>query len=246
MILDEPGTYTHGVKALLLNRVLLVLAFIGLFVAGALSMEKALNISLPCGNKTGCDLVAADKSSMLFGVIPVAYIGLAGYILFAGLAIARAMKSPYDARFVKIGFIAAAIGTAFSLYLQFISFFHIHAVCPYCLTSAITMILTLIGYGLLNSAIKTDNPPAQDLAKLDLWLLGGLPFAVVVGLALLSGGDTTKGLDVGKIELNEKNLIPDNPNSFGSRYCCPPKQHSADCPFSAHYYRRHSAPNYAR
>jgi len=214
--LSQSGTYTHGVKAILLNRILLVLSFIGLFVAGALSMEKALHIVLPCGNKTGCDLVASDPSSSLFGVLPVAYIGLGGYLLFAGLAIARSMKTPYDTRLVTGGYVAAAIGTAFSLYLQYISFFHIHAVCPYCLTSAITMVLTLISYALLSAEIKKNPLPTSDLAKVDLWMITGLPIVMIVALAVMSGSEKSKGLDVSKIELNEATLVPDQANLYGA------------------------------
>jgi len=235
---SQTATYTRGVKAILLNRILLVLSFIGLFVAGALSIEKLMNVSLPCGNTSGCDKVAAHPSSMLFGVIPVAYIGLAGYILFAALAIIRSMKTPWDVRLVNLGFGAAAFGAAFSLYLQYISFFTIHAVCPYCLTSAITMIATFVVYFLLTQAVKADPPPAGDLSKPDTFLIGGLPFLVIVALALLGGTKADSHLDKGKIELNMANLVPANPNSFGpadapitviefADMCCPTCQRTA-------------------
>jgi len=223
MNLTQSGTYTRGVKATLLNRILLVLAFVGLFVASALSMEKALNISLPCGNTSGCDMVASHPSSMLFGVIPVAYIGFLGYILMAGLAVARAMRTPYNPMLVTVGYGAAAVGAAFSLYLQYVSLFHIHAICPYCMTSAITMILTLVVYALLFTEIKKGpqgdaEPEAQaDMPKTDLYMVCGLPLAMVVALGLLSGTEKPKGpyLDNRKIELNVASLVPDHPNSFG-------------------------------
>jgi len=215
MNLSQPGTYTRGVKAILLNRLLLVLAFIGLFVASALSMEKLLNISLPCGNATGCDMVASDPSSSLLG-IPVAYIGFFGYVLMATLAIIRTLKTPYDLRLVSVGYIAAGVGAAFSIYLQYISFFRIHAVCPYCLTSAITMILTLGTYAMLWKDVKKNPVPEQEMGKLDLWMVAGLPFVIVVSLGLVSSNGGAKvGLDVGKIEMNEKSLVPENANSLG-------------------------------
>jgi uncharacterized membrane protein len=214
--LTEPGTYTRGVKANLLNRILLVLAFVGLFVATALSLEKLMNFSLPCGVKSGCDMVAADPSSSLFGLIPVAYIGFLGYLLMAGLAVTRAMKTPYDLRLVTIGYVASAIGALFSIYLQYVSLFQIKAVCPYCMTSAITMILTFVVYALLAADVKKNPLTEQDMGKIDLWMVAGIPFVLVVALGLLVSNTKTKtGLDVGRIELNEKSLVPENPNSFG-------------------------------
>ena len=214
--LDQSGTYTRGVKAILLNRILLVLSFIGLFVAGALSLEKALNISLPCGNATGCDAVAAHPSSMLFHVIPVAYIGLLGYIFLAGLAISRTMKMPYDSKLVTIGYAAAALGAAFSVYLQFVSFTVIHAVCPYCLTSAVDMILTLIVYSMLYSAHKSDPAPATEMGKFDLWTIAGAPFAIIIILSILTA-TKPKGATVtsNAIEANLGALVPENPDVFG-------------------------------
>jgi len=215
MNLTQPGTYTRGVKAILLNRILLVLAFVGLFVASALSLEKVLNISLPCGNNTGCDIIASDPSSALFGV-PVAYFGFFGYVMLAGLAIMRTLRTPYDLRLVSVGLIASVIGTIFSGYLQYQSFFRIHAVCPYCLTSAITMLVTLVVYGLLWKEVQARPLPETEIGKLDLWMVAGLPFAMVLILGVVSGlQPANKGLDRGKMETNEKSLIPDNPKVFG-------------------------------
>ena len=215
IILETAGTYTRGVKAILLNRILVILSFVGLFVAGALSIEKALNISLPCGNQTGCDMVASHPSSYIFG-IPVAYIGLAGYLLLAGLAISRTIKTPYDTRLVTIGLAASVIGAIFSIYLQFISLTKIHAICPYCMTSAITMILTVIVYIMLYKAHLADPTPETEMSKLDLYLVAGVPFLIVVTLGMLGNADKSgTKLDIGNIELNEKELIPENANVYG-------------------------------
>ncbi len=214
--LEQPRTYTRGVKAILLNRILLILSFIGVFVAGALSIEKALNISLPCGNETGCDAVAAHPSSMLFGVLPVAYIGLAGYLLLAGLAISRAMKTPYDTKMVTIGLGASVFGAAFSIYLQYTSFTVIHAICPYCLTSAITMIMTLIVYVMLYQAHVKDPAPATDLSRFDMWSIAGIPFVIVVAIALMGSSKASpKGLSTNALEQNQAALVPEDANVFG-------------------------------
>lgn len=215
MNLTSAGTYTHAVKAILLNRILLVLAFIGVFVAGALSIEKFMNVLLPCGNSAGCALVANDPSSKLFGLIPVAYIGLAGYVLMAGLAIMRSIKTPYDVRLATYGFGAAVAGAAYSVYLQFISLFRIHAVCPYCMTSAIDMLLTLGVYWMLVTELKKQPLPEREMGKADIWMIACLPIMVIVGLSVLPGTPSGLGPDMAKVEMNQNSLVPENPNSIG-------------------------------
>ena len=216
---DVPVTYTHAVKANLLNRILLILSFVGLFVAGALTIEKLMNVDLPCGESHGCATVARDPSSMLFGVIPVAYIGLAGYILFAGLAIARTMGKPNDERLTKLGFYASIIGATYSVYLQYLSFFHIHAVCPYCLTSAITMLLTVTVYTMLKGTIVIEETQASELGKLDMWLVGGLPLVVMVTLGMMASSDQTvhSGKLVGATITNPTydDLVSKTPKAYG-------------------------------
>ena len=230
----ESVTYTHAVKAYLLNRILLVLSFVGLFVAGALSIEKFLNVTLPCGETHGCATVAKDPSSMLFGVLPVAYIGLAGYVLFAGLAIARTMTVPNDEKLVKIGFAAACAGALFSIYLQYLSFFKIHAICPYCLTSAITMILTVIVYWMLMGTVGKEEVASGEVGKVDMWLIGGLPLAVFVILGVMSSSDQKPPLLAGGkiVDPGFNDLVPKDPKTYGTEgapllvvefadLCCP-------------------------
>jgi len=216
---DRPVTYTQAVKAILLNRILLILSFVGLFVAGALTIEKLLNVDLPCGESHGCATVAKDPSSMLFGVIPVAYIGLAGYLLFAGLAVARTMGKANDEKLTTYGFYASVVGVCYSLYLQYLSFFHIHAICPYCLTSAITMIATVTAYFLLKGTIGKEVLEPGEMGKLDMWLVGGLPLVVLLSLGMMASSD--QSVHTGKLvgatitDPTYDDLVPKMPKVFG-------------------------------
>ena len=78
-------------KALLLNRILIVLGCLGIFIAGILSLEAKFDLAVPCGPTGGCAIVAADPSSKFAG-IPVAYFGLLGYLLLAGVATIRGVN----------------------------------------------------------------------------------------------------------------------------------------------------------
>ena len=146
--------YNSSVKAVLLNRITLVLGSIGLYVALLLTLEKAMNITLPCGTGGGCAKVA-DHSSGMFLNIPVAYFGLVGYILFSLIALLRFNTDRANFRSLTVvATCLGALGTLASVWLQFISFTVIHAMCPYCLTSAVAMTLIFITQLLLLKEVK--------------------------------------------------------------------------------------------
>jgi protein-disulfide isomerase/uncharacterized membrane protein len=155
------------VKAVLYNRILLFLGFVGLFVAGVLSLAHFWNVIPPCGASSECDKVTSDPSSM-WGGIYVGYVGLLGYILLTALALARAYGSPSLFRpLALVGYVVAVGGTLISIGLQCYSIFQIHALCKWCLSSAITMTVTLIVYALLYQEASETPPPTED-GKIEL------------------------------------------------------------------------------
>ena len=162
--------------AVTLNHVSTVLSFIGVFIASVLSMAHLWARSIPCGEDNGCGIVANNPASMLAGV-PVAYLGLGAYVVLALLSIVRTLRGLGATKAIGIGALAVSgIGALFSFYLQFISFTQIHAVCYWCLASAITMsVLFLVQAGIA----QMDIPKSAGASE------GGLVF--VVGLLLLTG-----------------------------------------------------------
>ncbi|MGV3617476.1 MAG: thioredoxin domain-containing protein [Fimbriimonas sp.] len=209
-------------KAILLNRILLVLAFVGLFVAGTLSIEAKTGAVVPCGPSGGCALVAQHPSSKLFG-IPVAYIGFVGYLLLAGLAIMRASKGVHQSRgLVTAGYIVAAVGTMASLVLQYVSFFVIRAACLWCLSSAAIMVITLILHALLAQELDNDSvqpDAAPGFGKMDLPLIGALPIALLIGLFVMNGRmvPAAPKLDVPPEEVSKVEFVPENANIYGQK-----------------------------
>jgi len=221
------------VKATLLNRILIVLAFIGIFIAGMLSLEAGLNLQIPCGPGGGCAKVAADPSSHFMG-IPVAYFGLLGYLVLAGLAVFRSTKPVYNWRFLTTaGYLVAAVGTLISLALQYESFFIIRATCLWCLSSAFTMIISLIVYALLAQHLEgieapTSGEPVEDapgepvqpvvaeVVKPDYIFSGGA--LVLCAAALLFFGFQLKhpGGSAPTKEATADLLIPAGANSIGN------------------------------
>lgn len=157
------------------NRFSLVLSFIGIFVAGVLSLAKLFNVSVPCGGSHGCDLVAASPASVLFGVVPIAYIGLAAYVFFAVCACARAYLGP-TRLLVLLPLALSAFGAIVHVGLAMYSYASINATCWWCLASMITMVCLFIAH----AAVAQTQGVFKRNEKLDL--------ALILGLAVLASG----------------------------------------------------------
>jgi protein-disulfide isomerase len=216
---SETYNPSHNVKAVLLNRVLLVLGFVGLFISGFLSLAHILNADVPCGRSGGCEMVTKHPSGIWFGV-PVAIWGFGGYLILTALASIRAMKGLEATRgLVMPGYFVAAAGTVGSLYLQYVALFQIHATCYWCLSSAIVMVLTLIVYAMLAQTLEDHRSESVPADSKGFSLATGLAAATILGLAIgmvvLKSGP--KGTDV-KIDPKQARmeaLIPKDAHVFG-------------------------------
>jgi uncharacterized membrane protein len=115
-----------------------VLAAIGVGIAGYLTYVHYAGINPICvSGGGGCEKVQSSRWSELAG-IPVAVLGLAGYV-----AILLSLALPED-----LGQLAAAllslVGAGFSLYLTYTELFEIHAICQWCVASAVLMVALAI------------------------------------------------------------------------------------------------------
>lgn len=119
-----------------------LLALIGAFISFYL-MAYSLGWmgSLICG-MSSCESVQQSPYSKI-GPVPVAAIGLVGYVILLVLAIAGLQPGKRDSRPIGALLLAGgAVGVAFSAYLSWLEVAVIHAWCIWCVTSAI--IITLI------------------------------------------------------------------------------------------------------
>lgn len=120
----------------------MVLAAAGFVVAGTLSVAHTINKLVPCGQSSGCGIVANDPSSFLFGV-PVAYFGVAGYLAILGLSLWRSLSlRPLRPAKLALGF--ARFGALASGWLTWHSITVLHATCVWCLMSATLMAALLV------------------------------------------------------------------------------------------------------
>ena len=123
-----------------LRYVLALLALAGIIVSGLALRVHYSTESAPCSinEKWDCGIVNHSPYAVIYGV-PVAAIGIAGYLLLAVLALAR--------RRVLL-LVAALGGMAFALYLTHIEANVLGVWCLYCVTSqAIIAVLTLFAIG---------------------------------------------------------------------------------------------------
>lgn len=125
----------------LLARLTLLLSLAGVFITTMLSIAHSSTVQLPCGGSVGCMEVSLSSYSRLFG-IPIAYFGLAFYLLMAILAV-RYLVVP-SRRVTIIAFASSVAAALVSVFYTGLSIFQLHAVCNWCLASAATSISLVI------------------------------------------------------------------------------------------------------
>jgi uncharacterized membrane protein len=121
-----------------LRTTMIVLATIGLGVASYLTYIHYAGIKPLCGtNGGGCEIVQTSEYSKLAGV-PVATIGLIGYVLILGSLLAPESET---SRFATVAF--TLVGFGFSLYLTYRELFSIHHICEWCVSSAVIVTILM-------------------------------------------------------------------------------------------------------
>ena len=112
---------------------MLVLAVIGLGLASYLTYVHYSGIKPACSLGGSCEKVQTSAYSHLAGV-PVALMGLIGYVSILILLLAPETETT---RFATVAVTAAGFG--FSAYLTYRELFSIHAICEWCVSSAVIM-----------------------------------------------------------------------------------------------------------
>jgi uncharacterized membrane protein len=112
----------------------IVVAVLGLGIAGYLAVVHYAGAEPVCALAHGCATVQASRYAELAGV-PVAVLGVAGYLAILA-ALAREGEGPRTA--------AAGLalgGFAFSAWLTYVELARLDAICVWCVGSAICMTL---------------------------------------------------------------------------------------------------------
>lgn len=119
----------------------LVIAFIGFADSVYLTATHYLNVLPVCTVIEGCDVVAMSEYATL-GLIPVSLLGVIFYfgMLFSGFAWLDMRKSVF-LRYLTFGTVPAFL---FSAWLVYVMFFILHALCIYCLFSAVSVTFLML------------------------------------------------------------------------------------------------------
>ena len=121
-----------------LRRAMTVLALLGIALATYLTIVHYAGLKPACTAGQACIKVQTSQWSELSGV-PVALIGLIGYIVIVGALLAPDRE---ETRLAVLGL--TMVGFGFSAYLTYRELFSIHAICEECATSAVIMTILLI------------------------------------------------------------------------------------------------------
>jgi uncharacterized membrane protein len=147
-------------NAVILRRLMIGLTVLGIALAAYLTYVHYAGIKPACTAGEACIKVQTSQWSRLDGV-PVALIGLIGYVFILGALLAPDRE---ETRLAVLGL--TLIGFGFSGYLTYRELYSIHAVCEECATSAGFLTLLFIG-SVIRYLTATDGrvPPHPAPAK---------------------------------------------------------------------------------
>ncbi len=119
----------------------IILTIIGLLDSIYLSWLKLGRDEISCAG--GCDEVNSSIYAEIFG-IPVAVLGVFAYIIILIILLLKNKNDFWNEYSTIIVFIFSLIGVIYSIYLTYLELFVIHAICPYCVVSAVVLLLLLV------------------------------------------------------------------------------------------------------
>lgn len=136
----SPATSTPAAPTGWRHWAILALVIAGLAISAYMTFVETTGTEAVCGPVGDCNTVQQSSYAMLFGLIPIGVLGLAGYaalgIAWLGAHTGRLSYTPL--------MLMAFTGTLFSIYLTFLEPFVIGATCLWCLSSAIAITLILL------------------------------------------------------------------------------------------------------
>jgi uncharacterized membrane protein len=120
----------------------LPLALAGMGISAYLTAAHWGEQAIVCGGLGQCDYVNTSAYATVGG-IPVSFLGALLYAALAGAALIWRRQPADDRRAVLVWGIALA-GFGYAAYLTYVELFVLHAICVWCVASAVILTATLI------------------------------------------------------------------------------------------------------
>jgi uncharacterized membrane protein len=141
-----------------LRTLAIVLTVIGVALAGYLTYVHYANIQVACvQGHNECEAVQTSVYSKVAGV-PVALVGLIGYIVILGSLLVRQTET------TRLATLALTLGGwGFSVYLTYREVFSLEKICEWCVGSAIlmTILMLLSVWRFLRGEPRASGTPAR-------------------------------------------------------------------------------------
>lgn len=165
MLANLKAYFTHDQKDTRDNRWIFtsmlvgaILSLIASFVLSAEAVELARNpnaqLSCSVNAIVNCATVAAHPSASLFG-FPNSFLGMVAEPVVITVAIAGLAGVKFPRRFMFVAQICYTLGLIFALYLFYMSFFIIQALCPWCLL--VTATTLFVWFAITRYNIRENN-----------------------------------------------------------------------------------------
>lgn len=127
---------------------------LGILVSAYLTWIHWSDSKALCAGVGDCEAVNTSAYSEVAG-IPVALLGLGMYLVLFGLSVYSQRATPGTASTVMLAVFGISLaGVLYSAYLTYIELMVLHAICPWCVTSAV-LIALIFGLSLRDVARMT-------------------------------------------------------------------------------------------
>ena len=121
----------------------ILISIIGAMDAIYLLVLKLSNNNAMCLGSGDCAAVNASRYSEVYG-IPVSLFGILAYLAILGILALESRPRFFKENSNLLVFGLSLAGVLFSAYLTYLEFFVLHAICPFCIISAIAITIIFI------------------------------------------------------------------------------------------------------
>ena len=129
-----------------MRKTLIGLGLIGLVDSLYLTWIKIAHNGV-CSVSGGCEVVNTSRYASIAG-IPIALIGAGGYLTMIAILLLEKRNDFVEFNGPVIVFGLSLVGVLYSAYLTYLELYVIRAICPFCVVSAVVLVLMLFVSGM--------------------------------------------------------------------------------------------------